>query len=273
LNCTVEDGFQCKNRIGRTSDCFVPTDPTIGFSATAYGPFAEGSFANVTVTRLGDNDTVVSVFYQTVDSTATRAARDNNMYAPGAAAGGDGHAASGDYVAANGTLTFAAGETVKTIDILLLADGAYDGAVDEQFVIVLSGVVDADLLDGFTTAYVAISDYDVEPSATPTPPPTQLPSPLPSAAPSQIPTAAPTPAPSQLPSAAPSQLPTSVPTPTPTSLFTVSMVPLSEKNTIMPSGMAPKTGRMTEPMMPLQAGMKSSNSLPSLMRLDAQKST
>ena len=91
----------------------------------------------------GNNGTVVSVFYRTVDSSATRAARDNNMYAPGAAGGGDGHAAWGDYRTTNGTLTFAAGEIRKSIDIQLLADAAYDGAADEQFAVVLSGAVGA----------------------------------------------------------------------------------------------------------------------------------
>ena len=143
FNCTVEDGFQCTNRIGRASNCFVPTAPTIGFSATAHGPFDEGSFANMSHAACGNNGTVVSVFYRTVDSSATRAARDNNMYAPGAAGGGDGHAAWGDYRTTNGTLTFAAGEIRKSIDIQLLADAAYDGAADEQFAVVLSGAVGA----------------------------------------------------------------------------------------------------------------------------------
>ena len=231
FNCTVEDGFQCRNRIGRASDCFVPTDPTVGFSATAYGPFDEGTTANVTVTRLGDNDTVVSVFYQTADSTATHRAVDNNMYSPGAAAGGEGHATWGDYVGVNGTLTFAAGETRKEIEIILIADTAYDGTVNEQFAIVLSNVVDAELLDGFTTAYVAIADYDVEPSAAPTLPPSQLPSPVPSAAPTSAPTSTPTQTPSVPPSPAPSQTPTSAPTfapppPAPTSVPTPAPTPI-----------------------------------------------
>ena len=138
--------------------------------------------------------------------------------------GGDGHAVRGDYRAKNGTLSFAAGEMSKTISIEVLADGAYDGAVDEQFAIRLSGAVGADLLDGFTTAYVYIRDNDIAPSASPSVPPTPSPTPGPSLAPTSAPTQLPTTAPSvsaqptPLPTTAPSlsQLPTSVPTAAPT---------------------------------------------------------
>ena len=229
-NCTIEAGYQCTNRIGRASSCFIPTDPVIGFSATIFGPFDEGSFANVTVTRLGDNQTAASVDYFTVDSSANRAASENDMYAPGAQSGGDAHAVVGDYRAVNGTLSFAAGEVSKTISIEVLRDFAYDGAIDEHFAIRLSSAVGADLNDNFATAYVAIRDYDVAPSASPSVPPTPSPSGTPSFAPTSFPSYVPTPYPSQPPSPMPSPAPT-------TAAPTVSFNPTGGKPSSVPTSM------------------------------------
>ena len=213
FNCTIELGYQCTKQIGSTSVCFLPVDPVIGFSTTSFGPFAEGQFANMTVTRLGNNQTAVSVSYRTVDSTATHAATENNMHAPGAAAGGTAHAIAGDYTSVNGTLSFAIGEVSKTISVEVLADGAYDGATNEKIAAVLSNPNGADLMDGFETAYIAIRDDDSPPSATPTMAPSGMPTVMPSSAPSQAPTRAPTASPSPPPTVSP--VPSAMPSPVP----------------------------------------------------------
>ena len=74
----------------------------------------------------------------------------------------DGTAAAGaDYAAASGTLTFAPGETAKTVEVAALADGAAEG--EETFTLALANAQGATLAGGAATGTVA----DVAPGTGP----------------------------------------------------------------------------------------------------------
>ncbi|MCW5662668.1 MAG: hypothetical protein KIT35_02435 [Piscinibacter sp.] len=77
-------------------------------------------------------------------------------YATGNPASGPAATAGSDYVATNGTVTFAAGETVKTVTVDLLDDTAAEGY--ERFVLNLSGATGATILDGQAVATIGAND-------------------------------------------------------------------------------------------------------------------
>ena len=64
--------------------------------------------------------------------------------------------AGSDYVAPNGALTFAAGETVKTVVVDLIDDGRAEGL--ERFKLNLSNASGATILDGQGGAVIGASD-------------------------------------------------------------------------------------------------------------------
>ena len=110
--------------------------------------FAEGSAAapgqgSFTVTLSAASTTPVTVHYATADGTAT---------------------AGSDYVAQAGSLTFAAGETQKTIQVAAIGDATVEP--NEGFSVVLTGPVGATISHG-TAAGTIIND-DVAPPALPT---------------------------------------------------------------------------------------------------------
>jgi DNA-binding cell septation regulator SpoVG len=79
------------------------------------------------------------VFTVTLLSAATAPVTVNYNVAPGTAAAGT------DYAATNGTLTFAAGETTKTVTVNVVADSVKEA--DETFNVVLSGASGAPISD------------------------------------------------------------------------------------------------------------------------------
>ena len=81
------------------------------------------------------DDGTVSVDYATRDGTAT---------------------AGADYTAASGTLTFAAGEQSKTVNVTVLEDAHDDGG--ETLELTLSNVVGATIVDGTATGTINNSD-------------------------------------------------------------------------------------------------------------------
>jgi hypothetical protein len=94
----------------------------IHFNAASYRvKESAGSFALV-VTRNGDTSQAATVHYATSDGTAT---------------------AGSDYNSASGDLTFAPGETEKTITLQIIDDDLYEG--DETFSVTLSSPVGGDL--------------------------------------------------------------------------------------------------------------------------------
>ena len=101
--------------------------------------------ATLTVTLSPASTAAVTVKYETVDGTAT---------------------ASKDYTAASGTLTFAAGETTKTVTIQVLADTTAENR--EAFAVRLTDAVRAFVADG--QGQVTIVDDDGTPTTTHTQP-------------------------------------------------------------------------------------------------------
>lgn len=79
----------------------------------------------------------------------------------------DGTAVAGrDYIAAAGSLTFAAGETRRTVDVPILPDAAREG--DEFFYLVLGG---SGSLQGSGTAVIVDEERERRPTAAPVPQP------------------------------------------------------------------------------------------------------
>jgi hypothetical protein len=89
-------------------------EPTVGLASTTLTE-SEGRSAAATLTLSQASGRIISVSYATRDGSAT---------------------APTDYTAASGVLSFAPGETSKSISIPLLRDGTYEGS--ETFTLVLS---------------------------------------------------------------------------------------------------------------------------------------
>ena len=112
--------------------------PTIQFGATSY-TFAESAgFATITVQRLSDLTTTVSVDYATTDGTATNGLK---------------------YTAVSGTLAFGTSETNKVIAVPILNEGLVEGT--KTFRVSLSNPTGGGVLGTRTNATVRIIDNDV----------------------------------------------------------------------------------------------------------------
>ena len=120
-----------------TAAC-VQAASTIQFSATSYTVAESAGFATITVQRLSDTSTTVSVDYATVDGTATNGLK---------------------YTAVSGTLGFGTSETNKTIVVPLLNEGFVEGT--RAFQAVLSNPTGGAVLGARTNATVRITDNDV----------------------------------------------------------------------------------------------------------------
>jgi len=123
-------------------------DPaTIQFSAPVYLVSESNPQALVTVTRLGDTSNAASVSFVTIDSAGSQACSIVNGNA----------SARCDFESVSTTLTFAAGETSKTVGISLIDDAYLEG--NETFTVVLSNVSGA-ALGNQATATITIVDND-----------------------------------------------------------------------------------------------------------------
>lgn len=98
----------------------------------------EGQYANLTIERGGDRSSVVGVFYQTMDGTAT--------------------SSSGDYQAKTAQVTFSVGEFQKSISIWVLNDSTPEGV--ETFTVNLINSTGDTVLYNKTTATVSILAND-----------------------------------------------------------------------------------------------------------------
>ena len=109
---------------------------TLQFSTSTYTVTENAGTATLSVRRLNDTNTVVSVDYATTDGTATNGLK---------------------YAATSGTLAFAAGETNQTIVVPILNNGFVDGA--RTFKVILSNPTNASL-GTLLTNIVSIADND-----------------------------------------------------------------------------------------------------------------
>ena len=115
-----------------------PSNPGfIGLATNAYQVNETDGTVDVTVVRTDGSDGVVSVDYDTIDATAT---------------------AGVDYTAMSGTLTFADGETSKTVTIPILDDAEVEGS--ENFGLTIDNIVGGATLLAPRTALVTIADNE-----------------------------------------------------------------------------------------------------------------
>lgn len=119
-----------------------PAPATFKFSAASFAGIEACSAILVPVTRTGNTSTAMTVKYQTTDGSAS---------------------SHNDYTYAAGTLTFAPGETSKTIPILISEDSIVEGA--ETLTLSLSSPNGGAALGSPATATVVIIDDLTEPVA------------------------------------------------------------------------------------------------------------
>ncbi len=110
--------------------------PTLQFSASTYNAGEASGFIIITVTRSGDTSAASTVAYATSNGTAKEGK---------------------DYVAAQGVLSFAAGETSKSLPVLIIDNAFVDGTRTVN--LALSNPTGATLAT--TTAVLTINDNDV----------------------------------------------------------------------------------------------------------------
>jgi dienelactone hydrolase len=112
---------------------------TVRFSAASNRVVENVGEVLLSVVRLGDLDTVVSVDYFTTDITAK---------------------AGEDYAAAAGTVTFDAGQTNQTVRIVILNDGLREAPASESFSLTLTNVSPNATLGVPAIATVFVQDND-----------------------------------------------------------------------------------------------------------------
>src|SRR6266568_3695436 len=132
----------------------VNSTNTIQFNPSNYNVAENSQLVNVTVTRSGDTSGTASVNYATSDSAGSQNCNVTNGVASSRC----------DYISALGTLKFAAGETSKTISILIINDAYVEGP--ETFNVTLSNASGASL-GSPSTATVTIVDNDTSAGANP----------------------------------------------------------------------------------------------------------
>ncbi|HJZ80323.1 MAG TPA: Calx-beta domain-containing protein, partial [Pyrinomonadaceae bacterium] len=137
---------------GNTSE-FSPclSGAFISFNQSSYAVTEGDGSLNVTVNRTGDTAVPVSVDYATSDAGASAV----SCATPGGKA-----SAKCDFTDAFGTVQFAAGETSKTISVLITQDNYVEGP--EAFTIGLSNAVAA-TLQAPSSATITINDEVTEP--------------------------------------------------------------------------------------------------------------
>jgi hypothetical protein len=126
----------------KIADASTTPASSLQFGQATYNVNEDVTSINVTVTRTGDTSNAVTVDYATADGTASERS---------------------DYTTALGTLRFAAGETSKTVALLISEDSHTEGA--ESFTLVLSNPTGGGSI-GCTagTATIQIADDASEPA-------------------------------------------------------------------------------------------------------------
>ncbi|MDQ3712621.1 MAG: FG-GAP-like repeat-containing protein [Acidobacteriota bacterium] len=118
----------------------IPTG--VQFNATAYSGSESSSNVTATVTRTGDLSVESTINYATSDGTAV---------------------AGSDYTATSGTLSFAAGESSKTITVPIINDNVFEGS--ETFNLTLGNPTANTSLLYPNTTVLTIVDNDNQPNA------------------------------------------------------------------------------------------------------------
>ncbi|HEX4900105.1 MAG TPA: DUF4214 domain-containing protein, partial [Pyrinomonadaceae bacterium] len=122
--------------------------PAIALSAANYSVPENGNQVTVTLTRLGDPAGIASVKYASSDSAGLNNCNVVNGIASSRC----------DYAAVVGLVTFASGESLKTISIPLVDDAYAEG--NESFTLSLSNATGAGL-GNVSTATITINDNEV----------------------------------------------------------------------------------------------------------------
>ncbi|HLM58440.1 MAG TPA: SBBP repeat-containing protein [Pyrinomonadaceae bacterium] len=138
-------GFAGDAFLFKLSDATTGPASALAFTQTAPSVQEDVTSLTLTVQRTGDPSGPVTVDYATANGTASERS---------------------DYTTAVGTLRFAAGETAKTIDILVNEDSYVEGT--ETFTVALSNATGGATLSCPTSvATVSINDDATEPAANP----------------------------------------------------------------------------------------------------------
>ncbi len=120
---------------------------TVQFSASSYSANESAQVVNVTVTRVGNTTTPATVSFVTSDTASQNCATINGT--------ASSHC---DYLTNLRTIQFAAGETSKTVPILLVNDAYFEGT--ETFNATLNGALGVSL-GSPVTASISIIDDDI----------------------------------------------------------------------------------------------------------------
>jgi len=143
---------------GQVVNAQPTTGGIISFSAGNYTVPESGRLLTIAVTRTGDTSTTATVDYATSD--------DSDLAKVVSCAAVTSIASSRcDFTSAAGTLKFAAGESVKTFDVLISQDSYVEGP--ETFPITLSNATGGAVLGVQSTTNVTIVDDLLEPATNP----------------------------------------------------------------------------------------------------------
>jgi hypothetical protein len=129
----------------------IPVGGTLNFSAATYNTTESSGFTTVTMKRTGDLSRAVTVDYASSGNNGLPCSTANGVATPKC-----------DFTTALGTLSFAAGEDTKTVDILISQDSFVEGP--ETLSVALSNPTSNSALGATSTATITIADDVTEPA-------------------------------------------------------------------------------------------------------------
>jgi len=139
--------------------CLPASASTLQFSAANYSVSESAGFRTITVGRTGDTSQAATVDYASSDHSNPAAFIACTSPAPGLAS------SRCDFTTAAGTLRFAAGETSKTLNVLINQDNYVEGT--ETLNLMLSNATGGAGLGTPSTAILSITDDATEPATNP----------------------------------------------------------------------------------------------------------
>ena len=129
-------------------------------TSAATGQVASRSALSVADAEATEEDDAALGFVVTLDPAAARSVTVEYATADGTATAGD------DYTATSGTLTFAVGDTSKTVSVPIADDSADDGG--ETVTLTLSNATVAEIADASATGTIGDDDANTAPTGAPT---------------------------------------------------------------------------------------------------------